>query len=91
MIHWATDYEQGLKDGQKMNNTEISDTIHRATMVAYEVGLKEGQTQGRKAEREHLLKALDLNATSNDIGRYVYLDDFMDGIRELDEQEARMS
>jgi len=74
-----------------MNNTEMSDTIYRATMVAYQVGLKEGQTQGRKAEREHLLKALDLNSTFNDIGRYVYLDDFMDGLRELDEQETRVS
>ena len=74
-----------------MSNAEISDTIYRATMVAYEVGIKEGRTQGRKAEREHLLKALDLNSTFNDIGRYVYLDDFMDGLRELDEQETRVS
>jgi len=74
-----------------MNNTEMSDTIYRATMVAYEVGIKEGRTQGRKLEREHLLKALDLNSTFNDIGRYVYLDDFMDGLRELDEQETRVS
>ncbi len=74
-----------------MTSEQMQDTIHRATMVAYEVGLKEGRTQGRKAEREHLLKALDLNATSNDIGRYVYLEDLMDGIRELDEQEARVS
>jgi len=69
----------------------MSDTIYRATMVAYEVGIKEGRTQGRKLEREHLLKALDLNSTFNDIGRYVYLDDFMDGLRELDEQETRVS
>jgi len=74
-----------------MNNTEMSDTIYRATMVAYQAGLKEGETQGRKAEREHLLKALDLNSTFNDIGRYVYLDDFADGLRELDEQETRVS
>jgi len=74
-----------------MTSEQMQDTIHRATMVAYEVGLKEGRTQGRKAEREHLLKALDLNATSNDIGRYVYLEDLMDGIGELDEQEARVS
>ncbi len=74
-----------------MSNAEISDTIYRATMVAYEVGIKEGRTQGRKLEREHLLKALDLNSTFNDIGRYVYLDDFMDGLRELDEQETRVS
>ena len=74
-----------------MSNAEISDTIYRATMVAYEVGIKEGRTQGRKLEREHLLKALDLNSTFNDIGRYVYLDDFADGLRELDEQETRVS
>lgn len=74
-----------------MNNEQMSDTIYRATMVAYQAGLKEGETQGRKAEREHLLKALDLNSTFNDIGRYVYLDDFMDGLRELDEQETRVS
>ena len=74
-----------------MNNEQMSDTIYRATMVAYQAGLKEGETQGRKAEREHLLKALDLNSTFNDIGRYVYLDDFTDGLRELDEQETRVS
>jgi hypothetical protein len=60
-------------------------------MVAYEVGIKEGRRQGRKLERKHLLEALDLNSTFNDIGRYVYLDDLMDGLRELDEQETRVS
>ena len=66
-----------------MNNTEMSDTIYRATMVAYEVGIKEGRTQGRKLEREHLLKALDLNSTFNDIGDFIYLDDLKDGLEEI--------
>jgi hypothetical protein len=79
MTHWANDYEQGLKDGQQMTNTEISDTIHRATMVAYEIGIKEG----RKLEKELFWKAIDLNHTSNDIGEYIYLDDLKDALREL--------
>ncbi len=79
MIHWANDYEQGLKDGKKMNNEQMSDTIHRATMVAYEIGIKEG----RKLEREQFWKAIDLNHTSNDIGEYIYLSDLKDALREL--------
>jgi hypothetical protein len=70
-----------------MNNKEMSDTIHRATMVAYEVGKKEGERHALELVR----KALDLNSTFNDIGRYIYLDDFEDGLRELNEQETKVS
>jgi hypothetical protein len=61
-------------------------------MVAYEVGIKEGRKQGRESEREFLLRAVDLNATSNDIGRFIYLDDLNDAIRELDaeRQETKL-
>lgn len=62
-----------------MNNQEMSDTIHRATMVAYEIGIKEG----RKLEQELFWKAIDLNHTSNNIGEYIYLDDLKDALREL--------
>jgi hypothetical protein len=61
-------------------------------MVAYEIGIKEGKKQGRESEREFLLRAVDLNATSNDIGRFIYLDDLNDAIRELDaeRQETKL-
>jgi hypothetical protein len=61
-------------------------------MVAYEIGIKEGKKQGHASEREFLLRAVDLNATSNDIGRFIYLDDLNDAIRELDaeRQETKL-
>jgi hypothetical protein len=62
-----------------MSNEEIHDTIHRATMIAYETGIREG----RKLENELFWKAIDLNHTSNDIGEYIYLDDLKDALREL--------
>lgn len=62
-------------------SNELNMTIHRATMLAYEVGLKEG----RKAERDHFWKAIDLNSTSNDIGEYIYLNDLKDALKEIDE------
>jgi hypothetical protein len=70
-----------------MSNEEIHDTIHRAAMVAFEAGKKEGERHALELVR----KAIDLNSTFNDIGRYIYLDDFEDGLRELNEQEARVS
>ncbi len=62
-----------------MTSEQMQDTIHRATMVAYEIGIKEG----RKLERQQFWKAIDLNHTSNDIGEYIYLSDLKDALREL--------
>lgn len=70
-----------------MNNQELHETIHKAAMVAYEAG----KIEGRRVERQLFEKALDLNSTSNDIGRYIYLDDLEDGLRELNEQETKVS
>lgn len=71
---------------------QLNQAIHRTVMVAYEIGIKEGKKQGRESEREFLLRAVDLNATSNDIGRFIYLDDLNDAIRELDaeRQETKL-
>jgi hypothetical protein len=64
---------------------QINQLIHKSLTVAFEAG--------RHAERDYLRRALDLNATSNEIGRYIYLDDFEDAIRELDaeRQETKLS
>lgn len=63
---------------------QINQLIHKSLKVAFEAG--------RHAERDYLKRALDLNATSNEIGRYIYLDDFEDAIRELDakRQETKL-
>lgn len=63
---------------------QINQLIHKSLTVAFEAG--------RHAERDYLRRALDLNATSNEIGRYIYLDDFEDAIRELDaeRQETKL-
>jgi hypothetical protein len=60
---------------------QLNQLIHKSLTVAFEAG--------RHAERDYLRRALDLNATSNDIGRYIYLDDFEDAIRELDAERQK--
>lgn len=61
-------------------SNELQEAIHRSAMLAFEAG--------RRAEREHFWKAIDLNHTSNDIGEYIYLNDLKDALKELDETEA---
>lgn len=70
-----------------LSREELHETIHRASMVAYEAG----KLEGRRVERKLFEKAIDLNSTSNEIGRYIYLDDLEDGLRELNEQETKVS
>lgn len=60
---------------------QINQMIHGAMVQAFKAG--------RHAERAFLREALDLNATSNEIGRYIYLDDFEDAIRELDAEREK--
>ena len=62
-----------------MTNTEMQDTIHRATMLAYEIGIKEG----KKQESERFWRAIDLNHTGNEHGDYIYLSDLKDALEEL--------
>lgn len=62
-----------------MTNTEMQDTIHRATMLAYEIGLKEG----KKQESERFWRAIDLNSTGNEHGELIYLSDLKDALEEL--------
>jgi hypothetical protein len=70
-----------------MNNSELQDTIHKTTVVAYWVGIKEG----RKRERAAILKALDWKAEANQHGQYFYLSDLPDLLEELDAKENRVS
>ncbi len=67
-----------------MTNTEMHDTIHRATMLAYEIGVKEG----RKQENTRLWKAIDLNSTFNDLGDFIYLNDLKDALEEVSYEKA---
>ena len=60
--------------------SDLNDLIARSSVLSYQ--------QGRKDERLNLL-ALALEAsTSNDIGRYVYLDDLNDYIAEWDRGQS---
>lgn len=70
-----------------MTNSEMQDTIHKTTVVAYWVGIKEG----RKRERAAILKALDWKAEANQNGQYFYLSDLEDLLKELDAEEKRVS
>ena len=54
----------------------MGEVIAMAVARAFAAGLKEGQ----RAEREHFLRAIDLNAS----GDKVFLGDFHDALRELD-------
>jgi hypothetical protein len=70
-----------------MNNSELQDTIHKTTVIAYWVGIKEG----RKRERAAILKALDWKAKANQHGQYFYLSDLQDLLEELDAKENSVS
>jgi hypothetical protein len=68
-----------------MTNSEMQDTIHKTSVIAYWVGIKEG----RKRERAAILKALDWKAEANYIGEYFYLADLEDLLKELDDAEQK--
>ncbi len=70
-----------------MTNSEFQDTIHKTTVLAYWVGIKEG----RKRERAAILKALDWKAEGNQHGQYFYLSDLEDLLKEIDAEEKRVS
>lgn len=70
-----------------MTNSEMQDTIHKTSVIAYWVGIKEG----RKRERAAILKALDWKAEANQHGQYFYLSDLEDLLKELDAEEKRVS
>jgi hypothetical protein len=70
-----------------MTNSEFQEVIHRACRVAFDTGIKEG----RKLEREKILKALDWKAEANKHGEYFYLTDLEDLLRELDNEETKVS
>lgn len=59
---------------------ELQEIIAKQAVLAF----NQGYEAGRRAERAFLDRALDLNATSNEIGDYVYLNDLKDAIEELD-------
>lgn len=70
-----------------MTNSEFQETIHKTSVIAYWVGIKEG----RKRERAAILKALDWKAEANQHGQYFYLSDLEDLLKELDAEEKRVS
>ncbi len=70
-----------------MTNSEFQETIHKTTVIAYWVGIKEG----RKRERAVILKALDWKAEANQHGQYFYLSDLQDLLEELDAKENSVS
>lgn len=69
-----------------MTNSEFQETIHKACMAAFETGVREG----RKLEREHFWRAIDLNSTGNEHGDLIYLSDLTDALEEL-QNEAKVS
>jgi hypothetical protein len=62
-----------------MIDTQLQDTIHRASIVAYQAGVKEG----RRLENEFFWKALDLNSTGSEFGDLIYINDLKDALEEL--------
>lgn len=61
---------------QTFTQSEFHESIHRALTVAFQAG--------RQAERDFFWRAVDLNATSNHLGEFIYLADLKDAIEELD-------
>ena len=55
---------------------QLNEVISEAVKRAYSAGVR----AGKAAERQHLLKAIDLNAS----GDKLYLADFEDALKELD-------
>jgi len=68
-----------------MKSSEFQDTIYKASIVAYSVGIREG----RKRERAAILKALDWKADADQIGQYFYLSDLEFLLKEIDEAEEK--
>lgn len=60
--------------------SDLNDLIARSSVLSYQ--------QGRKDERLNLLALAREASTSNDIGRYVYLDDLNDYIAEWDRGQS---
>ena len=60
--------------------SDLNDLIARSSVLSYQ--------QGRKDERLNLLHLAREASTSNDIGRYVYLDDLNDYIEEWDRGQS---
>lgn len=63
---------------------ELQEIIVKASITAFNTGYRSGLAAGQAAERKFLERAIDLNATSNEIGEFVYLSDLKDAIEELD-------
>ena len=63
---------------------ELQEVIVKSSITAFNAGFRSGLAAGKAAEREHLKRAIDLNATSDHIGEFVYLSDLQDAIEELD-------
>ena len=55
---------------------QLNEVISEAVKRAYSAGVRAGKAE----ERQHLLKAIDLNAS----GDKLYLADFEDALKELD-------
>lgn len=62
---------------------QMHEVISEAVKRAYAAGVR----AGRAAERQHILKAIDLNAS----GDKLYLDDFEDALKELDAERQKTS
>lgn len=60
--------------------SDLNDLIARNAVISYQ--------QGRKDERLNLLALAREASTSNDIGRYVYLDDLNDYIEQWDRGQS---
>lgn len=68
--------------------SQLQEIIVKSSVAAFNAGLKAGKEQGiregRQVERDLFWRAVDLNATSNHIGEFIYLADLKDAIEELD-------
>ena len=75
--------------------SELQEIIAKNAIAAFNAGLRsgiqsavetfnKGYEVGRQAERDYFWKAIDLNATSNQHGDFIYLADLKDAIEELD-------
>jgi hypothetical protein len=62
---------------------QLSEVISEAVKRAFAAGVRAGKAE----ERQHILKAIDLNAS----GDKLYLTDFEDALKELDAERQKTS
>lgn len=65
----------------------MSEQLNEVITMAVRRAFLAGEKAGREAERQHILKAIDLNAS----GDKVFLVDFEDALKELDAERQETS